>query len=189
MAETELKLPLIDLSGYIDPKEPGDRERVIAEVKDACAKFGFFQTKGHGISKGLQKGLLDSINTLFDMPKEEKRKLSFLKNVSRRGYEESGMSLRDGDKLPDSKEVCPQNLSSIRTFYYFLAFCAKTVRHTTSDAKTPRSNTKASMDPTFGHLFPKTNFEILCGIITMRLISSALLSGRFFFKGSAILSL
>ncbi|KAF2258398.1 2OG-Fe(II) oxygenase [Lojkania enalia] len=105
MSTEELKLPLIDLSGYINPKAPGDRERVIAEVKDACAKFGFFQTKGHGISMDLQKGLLKSIDTLFDMPKEEKRKLSFLQNVSRRGYEESGMSLRDGDKLPDSKEA------------------------------------------------------------------------------------
>ncbi|KAF9740451.1 hypothetical protein PMIN06_003018 [Paraphaeosphaeria minitans] len=105
MAVQELQLPLIDLSGYIDPKSPGDRERVIAEVRDACAKFGFFQTKGHGISLDLQKGLLNSIDTLFNLPKEEKRNLSFLQNVSRRGYEESGMSLRDGDKLPDSKEA------------------------------------------------------------------------------------
>jgi isopenicillin N synthase-like dioxygenase len=103
--QEELKLPLIDLSGYINPKAPGDRERVIAEVKDACAQYGFFQTKGHNIPMDLQKGLLKSIDTLFDMPKEEKRKLSFLQNISRRGYEESGMSLRDGDKLPDSKEV------------------------------------------------------------------------------------
>jgi isopenicillin N synthase-like dioxygenase len=107
MTVQDLQLPLIDLSGYINPKSPGDRERVIAEVRDACAKYGFFQTKGHGISLDLQKGLLDSIDTLFNLPKEEKRKLSFLQNVSRRGYEESGMSLRDGDKLPDSKEVSP----------------------------------------------------------------------------------
>ncbi|KAK7177574.1 2og-fe oxygenase [Paraphaeosphaeria sporulosa] len=86
MAVQELQLPLIDLSGYIDPKSPGDRERVIAEVRDACAKFGFFQTKGHGISLDLQKGLLNSIDTLFNLPKEENRSLSFLQNVSRRGY-------------------------------------------------------------------------------------------------------
>ncbi|KAH6974603.1 2OG-Fe(II) oxygenase [Ilyonectria sp. MPI-CAGE-AT-0026] len=100
-----VKLPLIDLSGYLNPKSPGDRERVIAEVRDACAKFGFFQTTGHGITPGLQKGLLKSIDTLFNLPPEEKRKLSFLQNVSRRGYEASGMSLRDGDALPDSKEA------------------------------------------------------------------------------------
>ncbi|KIL88413.1 2og-fe oxygenase protein [Fusarium avenaceum] len=99
-----VELPLVDLDGYINPKSAGDRERVIAEVREACAKFGFFQAKGHGISMDLQKGLLHSLDTFFDMPQEEKRKLSFLKNVSRRGYEESGMSLRDGDALPDSKE-------------------------------------------------------------------------------------
>jgi isopenicillin N synthase-like dioxygenase len=101
----EVALPLIDLSGYINPKSPGDKDRVIAEVREACAQYGFFQTTGHGISLNLQRGLLGSIDTLFDLPKEEKRKLSFLANPCRRGYEESGMSLREGDALPDSKEV------------------------------------------------------------------------------------
>jgi isopenicillin N synthase-like dioxygenase len=105
MTTDEVTLPLIDLSGYINPKSPGDRERVIGEVRDACAQYGFFQTRGHGISLGLQEGLLQSIDTLFNLPKVEKRKLSFLDNPSRRGYEESGMSLREGDALPDSKEV------------------------------------------------------------------------------------
>jgi len=104
-ANESLRLPIIDLSGWINPQKEGDRERVVEEVKAACAKYGFFQTTGHGIPVDLQKGLLNSINTLFDMPQEEKLKLSFLENISRRGYEKSGMSLRDGDKLPDSKEV------------------------------------------------------------------------------------
>jgi isopenicillin N synthase-like dioxygenase len=105
MSADQITLPLVDLSGYINPKAPGDKERVIAEVKEACAKYGFFQTTGHGISMDLQKGLLGSIDNLFNLPKEQKRELSFLKNPCRRGYEESGMSLRDGDALPDSKEV------------------------------------------------------------------------------------
>jgi len=105
MSTDKVTLPLIDLSGYINPKSPGDKERVITEVRNACAQYGFFQAKGHSIPLSVQRGLLQSIDTLFNMPKEEKRKLSFLENVSRRGYEESGMSLREGDDLPDSKEV------------------------------------------------------------------------------------
>ena len=105
MSTEEVALPLIDLDAYLNPKSPGDRERVIAEVRDACAQYGFFQVKGHGIPVGLQKQLLKSLDNFFSMPQEEKRKLSFLENVSRRGYEESGMSIRDGDPLPDSKEV------------------------------------------------------------------------------------
>ena len=111
MSTDEVRLPLIDLSGYINPKAPGDRERVIAEVRDACAEYGFFQTKGHGISMNAQQDLLKSIDTLFNLPKEEKLKLSYLDNSSRRGYEASGMSVRDGDDLPDSKEVSSNHQS------------------------------------------------------------------------------
>ncbi|PVI03763.1 2OG-Fe(II) oxygenase [Periconia macrospinosa] len=105
MSSTELKLPLVDLDGYINPRAPGDRERVIAEVREACESFGFFQTTGHNIPLQTQKELLKSIDTLFELPQEEKRKLSYLENPCRRGYEESGMSLRTGDALPDSKEA------------------------------------------------------------------------------------
>lgn len=105
MAQDEIKLPLIDLSGYINPKSSGDKERVIAEVRDACSQFGFFQATGHGVPLSLQKRLLGSIDTLFALPEEAKLALSYLKNPSRRGWEKSGMSLREGDALPDSKEV------------------------------------------------------------------------------------
>ncbi|KAF2850029.1 2OG-Fe(II) oxygenase, partial [Plenodomus tracheiphilus IPT5] len=105
MSESDVKLPLVDLSGYLNPKAPGDKERVITEVRNACAEFGFFQVSGHGISRDLQKGLLRSIDTLFQLPEEDKVALSYLKNPSRRGYEKSGMSLREGDALPDSKEA------------------------------------------------------------------------------------
>jgi isopenicillin N synthase-like dioxygenase len=98
MSETEV-------SGYLNPKAPGDQERVIAEVRKACAEFGFFQVSGHGISLELQKGLLNGIDTLFQLPQEAKIDLSYLKNPCRRGYEKSGMSLREGDAMPDSKEV------------------------------------------------------------------------------------
>lgn len=113
MAQDEIKLPLIDLSGYINPKSSGDKERVIAEVRDACSQFGFFQATGHGVPLNLQKRLLDSIDTLFALPEEEKLALSYLKNPSRRGWEKSGMSLREGDALPDSKEVIPSHYQSL----------------------------------------------------------------------------
>lgn len=116
MPPNEITLPLVDLSGYLNPQKPGDKERVIVEVKEACANYGFFQATGTGISLDLQKGLLRSIDTLFDLPNEEKLKLSFLENKSRRGYEQSGMSLRDGDALPDSKEV--RSISNILPAQY-----------------------------------------------------------------------
>ncbi|KAK7961968.1 Clavaminate synthase-like protein [Apiospora aurea] len=100
-----IELPLVDLGPYLNPKNPGDKEAVIQHVKDACAEFGFFQVKNHGVAMSAQKGLLESIDKFFSKPKEEKVKLSFLNSPGRRGYEASGMSLRDGDALPDSKEA------------------------------------------------------------------------------------
>lgn len=98
-------LPIIDLDRYIHPTSCDQQDAVVAEVREACQKYGFFQVKGHGISSEAQEGLLLGLNRFFSLPKEEKVKLSFLKNPCRRGYEASGMSLRNGDALPDSKEV------------------------------------------------------------------------------------
>lgn len=105
MSATGIKLPLIDLSGYLNSNSLEDKERVIEEVRDACQRFGFFQVKGHGVPLKMQKEFLRSLKTLFDLPKEEKLKLSFLDNPCRRGYEASGMSVRVGDAMADSKEV------------------------------------------------------------------------------------
>ncbi|PYI02347.1 2OG-Fe(II) oxygenase [Aspergillus sclerotiicarbonarius CBS 121057] len=103
-AGDNLELPIIDLDRYIHPTSSSDQEAVIAEVREACQKYGFFQVKNHGVSMDLQEGLLQGLNNFFSLPKEDKIKLSFLNNQCRRGYEASGMSLRDGDALPDSKE-------------------------------------------------------------------------------------
>lgn len=102
---SKVDLPLIDLAPYVNPQAPGDQEKVIEEVKAACSEFGFFQVKGHGVPLESQKGLIQALDTLFSIPKEEKMKMSFLEHPGRRGYEASGMSHRVGDKLADSKEV------------------------------------------------------------------------------------
>ncbi|KAL7911484.1 2OG-Fe(II) oxygenase [Trichoderma velutinum] len=101
----EIVLPLIDLGPYLNPQAPGDQEKVIAEVRDACGKYGFFQVKGHGVPLKAQENLIQALSNFFSLPKEEKVKLSFLNNPGRKGYEASGMSIRVGDKLPDSKEA------------------------------------------------------------------------------------
>ena len=83
MSADGLTLPLIDLSRYINPRFLEDKERVIAEVRDAGAQCGFFQIKGHGIPLSVERGLLQSIDTFLQLRKNEKRNFSFLKNVCR----------------------------------------------------------------------------------------------------------
>lgn len=106
MAASNLELPLVDLSEYINPSSEEEKQRVIAELCDACHKFGFVQVKGHGIPLEVQREFLKSLPNLFRLPREEKMKYSFLKSSGRRGYEASGDSMRDGDRLHDAKEVC-----------------------------------------------------------------------------------
>lgn len=105
MSSDTVALPIIDLSGYLNPSSPQDKERVVKEVCDAARQFGFFQIKGHGLPLTLQRELIRCMGNVFDLPKEEKLKMSFLENPCRRGYEASGMSHREGDALPDAKEV------------------------------------------------------------------------------------
>lgn len=105
MSSAENTLPTIDLSGYINPKSDEDKAQVIAQVREACEQYGFFQIIGHGVPLSAQQGLFRGIDNLFNMPKEDKMKLSFLNNMCRRGYEASGDTHRVGDALPDSKEV------------------------------------------------------------------------------------
>ncbi|KAJ5687568.1 hypothetical protein N7536_010187 [Penicillium majusculum] len=100
----KMNLPIIDLSGYLNPESLEDRERVIAQVRDASRQYGFFQVRGHGVPPSLQHDLIRSMGNLFSLPKEKKLEMSFLKNPCRRGYEAAGMSLREGDLLPDAKE-------------------------------------------------------------------------------------
>ncbi|CRL17416.1 Oxoglutarate/iron-dependent oxygenase [Penicillium camemberti] len=100
----EMNLPIIDLSGYLNPESPEDRERIIAQVRDASRQYGFFQVQGHGVPPSLQHDIIRSMGNLFSLPEEEKLQMSFLQNPCRRGYEAAGMSLREGDPLPDSKE-------------------------------------------------------------------------------------
>lgn len=98
-------LNIIDLHPYLNPKSQGDKEKVVAEVFNACKQQGFFLLKGHGISMKTQEGMVQACRNLFNLPKEEKQEMSMFKTVARRGYEASGDTHREGDKLPDAKEV------------------------------------------------------------------------------------
>lgn len=106
MASKNVALPIVDLAGYLDPQSREDRERVVEQVRDAASQYGFFQVKGHGIPLGLQQDLVRCMGNVFNLPEKDKLAMSFLKNPCRRGYEASGMSHREGDALPDAKEVC-----------------------------------------------------------------------------------
>jgi isopenicillin N synthase-like dioxygenase len=105
MSLSKVALPVIDIGGYLHPKSAEDRERIITEVCDAARQYGFFQIRGHGVPLNMQHDLLRCMNNVFSLPEKDKLEMSFLENPCRRGYEAPGMSHREGDALPDAKEV------------------------------------------------------------------------------------
>lgn len=82
---TNHNIPLIDISQYLDPSSTSEaRQAVVAEVKAACTTYGFFSIKGHGVPLETQHNLLQSCKDLFDLPLEEKNKISLKNNAARR---------------------------------------------------------------------------------------------------------
>ncbi|KAH0847267.1 hypothetical protein AYO21_07343 [Fonsecaea monophora] len=94
-------IPTVDLTAYLNDPESLEAEDVVTQIRTACATSGFFQITGHGVSEGLQKRVFAAAKALFDLPDDEKRKLS---GKPGRGFEIIGaQTLEDGMK-PDLKE-------------------------------------------------------------------------------------
>ncbi|ESQ31994.1 hypothetical protein EUTSA_v10004527mg [Eutrema salsugineum] len=60
--------PLIDLSST-------DRSRLVQQIHQACARFGFFQVINHGVSKETVDAMVSVAKEFFSMSMEEKMKL------------------------------------------------------------------------------------------------------------------
>lgn len=98
----------IDISPWLSPNSSSEaRDGVVKRMADSCRTHGFFQITGHDIPSDLQNQVWDCSKSLFDLPMEEKLKVSIDKSLglANRGYEKlSGQTLQAG-ALPDLKEV------------------------------------------------------------------------------------
>ncbi|KAF2161741.1 hypothetical protein M409DRAFT_69549 [Zasmidium cellare ATCC 36951] len=99
------EIPIIDISPYLDPSaSPEAKKKVVDEVKSACSQYGFLQIVGHGVPLEAQRGVLKCCKTLFDLPVEQKEKLSLKNSPSRHGYERMKEQVLDKKALADDKE-------------------------------------------------------------------------------------
>ncbi|KAI3867634.1 hypothetical protein MKW98_006011 [Papaver atlanticum] len=62
-------LPVIDFSFL---SSPGERSKIIEDLRDACQYWGFFMVVNHGVPESLKKDLIDSCMSFFDLSPEEK---------------------------------------------------------------------------------------------------------------------
>lgn len=101
------EIPVIDIAPFLDPDATQQqKDAVVSVVRHACQKYGFFQLEGHGVPVELQEKMIDCSRLFFNLPLEEKKKLS-MKNAmgqSNRGYEVIGGQKLQSDAFPDLKE-------------------------------------------------------------------------------------
>ena len=78
-------IPTIDISPYLSQASNQEtKDKVIEEVRSACATYGFLQVKGHGIPVELQRKMLQCCEVVFDLPTDQKESLSLKNNPVRR---------------------------------------------------------------------------------------------------------
>jgi isopenicillin N synthase-like dioxygenase len=96
-------LPVVDIAPMLGYADPGARERVAADIGEACRAHGFFYIAGHGIDDALQSELRDASRMFFALPEAEKMRVQMLHGGRAwRGYFPVGGELTSG--RPDLKE-------------------------------------------------------------------------------------
>lgn len=70
-------IPIIDLSSYNDNNKRDDEQlqRLVSEVGDACANWGFFQVINHGVPSEHRQRIESASRKFFSLSKEEKLKV------------------------------------------------------------------------------------------------------------------
>ncbi|KAL3692499.1 hypothetical protein R1sor_006150 [Riccia sorocarpa] len=94
------EIPVISLEG-ID--SPSGRERIVGEVRDACAEWGIFQVIDHGVSEELMRKMMENTLSFFKLPLEEKIKYAAKPGGFPVGY--ASGSHRADDDILDWREL------------------------------------------------------------------------------------
>uniref|UniRef100_A0A8H7K9R2 Fe2OG dioxygenase domain-containing protein n=1 Tax=Bionectria ochroleuca TaxID=29856 RepID=A0A8H7K9R2_BIOOC len=63
------------------------RARVVAQVRDACLKYGFFQLVDHGVPQDLFDEMIKQSASFFSLPEDVKERYSKEQDKFQRGYE------------------------------------------------------------------------------------------------------
>lgn len=72
VAERLFAVPSVDIAPYVRGGDDAARQRVAAQVDEACRTVGFFQVRGHGVPEQVTAGLAGAIDGFFGLPLEAK---------------------------------------------------------------------------------------------------------------------
>ncbi|HXQ50017.1 MAG TPA: 2-oxoglutarate and iron-dependent oxygenase domain-containing protein [Stellaceae bacterium] len=100
------RLPVIDLSPFLEDHGFDERRAVARALRDACIDIGFFYLTGHGIPQQEFDDVIAMGHRFFELPLTEKMKLHSNRSAARLGYRGMGGPNPEAnpDKIPDIKE-------------------------------------------------------------------------------------
>lgn len=79
-ADVQLDLPVVSLEGFEDASR---RAEIVAEIREACEKWGFFRITEHGIPDAVTNGVLEGGRQFHEQPKELKMEF-YTRDLKRR---------------------------------------------------------------------------------------------------------
>lgn len=94
MAETEERVPVIDIAGLYQDGE--ERQAVVEEIGRACSRWGFFQVINSGFDAELMERTYAEMAAFFQLPREEKMRVRRNEENSK-GYLEKEFTKRKID--------------------------------------------------------------------------------------------
>jgi len=84
-------LPVINIQSFINGSKNFDS--LIKQVDKTCREVGFFYLTGHGVSQSLVEDSISIAREYFNLPLEEKNKISILNSKTYRGYQILGQNI------------------------------------------------------------------------------------------------
>lgn len=99
-------IPLVDISPFLTGR-PDARSSVARAVGQACEEIGFFTIVGHGVDAKLLERMYDISREFFDLPLEEKLRVTRPRPEQSRGYigiGDENLSYGMGQATTDLKE-------------------------------------------------------------------------------------
>ena len=82
------EIPVIDLSPMTNLSSPEDKAKLVADIRAACSRVGFFVIKNHGIEWKIVDDAFDGLKEFFDLPMEKKMEVHQSMSDSYQGYEQ-----------------------------------------------------------------------------------------------------
>ncbi|KAK5131077.1 hypothetical protein LTR08_001363 [Meristemomyces frigidus] len=78
---------------------------LVAQLRDACTRVGFFYIKDHGVPQATTDAIFDTAKLFFDQDLETKNEIHYKKSSILRGYEPTGEVRTDATKKVDLNEA------------------------------------------------------------------------------------